>query len=111
MSLVFCRGCGKEIHTSAPTCPHCGALQADQEKRESIWMAVVALVLGTLAFLSGFAPGPMDRDTLIGGFLFVVISIALATIQLAQKRSGRGISIAAIVFSGLGLLILAGNLV
>ena len=28
MSMVFCRGCGKEIHDSAPTCPHCGAPQS-----------------------------------------------------------------------------------
>ena len=28
MSMVFCRGCGKEIHVSAPTCPHCGVLQS-----------------------------------------------------------------------------------
>ena len=27
MAMVFCRGCGKEIHESAPTCPHCGAPQ------------------------------------------------------------------------------------
>lgn len=28
MGMVFCRGCGKEIHESAPTCPHCGAPQS-----------------------------------------------------------------------------------
>lgn len=27
MSMVFCQGCGKQIHESAPTCPHCGAPQ------------------------------------------------------------------------------------
>jgi hypothetical protein len=27
MGMVFCRGCGKEIHETAPTCPHCGAPQ------------------------------------------------------------------------------------
>lgn len=27
MAMVFCRGCGKEIHDSAPACPHCGAPQ------------------------------------------------------------------------------------
>lgn len=27
MGMVFCRGCGKEIHETAPTCPHCGAVQ------------------------------------------------------------------------------------
>lgn len=25
--MVFCRGCGKEIHETAPTCPSCGAPQ------------------------------------------------------------------------------------
>ena len=27
MSMIFCRGCGKEIHETASTCPHCGAPQ------------------------------------------------------------------------------------
>jgi TM2 domain-containing membrane protein YozV len=27
MAMVFCRGCGKEIHESATTCPQCGATQ------------------------------------------------------------------------------------
>lgn len=27
-SMVFCRGCGKEIHQSAPTCPQCGFAQS-----------------------------------------------------------------------------------
>jgi uncharacterized membrane protein YvbJ len=35
--MVFCRGCGKEIHESAPTCPHCGAPQgiASNQGKES----------------------------------------------------------------------------
>lgn len=27
MAMVFCRGCGKEIHETAVACPHCGAQQ------------------------------------------------------------------------------------
>ncbi len=27
MAMVFCRGCGKEIHDTAPMCPKCGAPQ------------------------------------------------------------------------------------
>ncbi|KAF0111393.1 MAG: hypothetical protein FD163_1006 [Hyphomonadaceae bacterium] len=27
MGMVFCRGCGKDIHESAVACPHCGARQ------------------------------------------------------------------------------------
>lgn len=30
MSMVFCRGCGKEIHSTANSCPHCGAPQLNQ---------------------------------------------------------------------------------
>ena len=26
--MKFCHGCGKEIHETATTCPHCGAKQA-----------------------------------------------------------------------------------
>src|SRR6266481_482086 len=27
MAMVFCRGCGKQIHESAVSCPACGAMQ------------------------------------------------------------------------------------
>jgi type IV pilus assembly protein PilA len=26
--MIYCRGCGKQIHETAPTCPHCGAPQS-----------------------------------------------------------------------------------
>ncbi|WP_423709394.1 NINE protein [Undibacterium sp. WLX3042] len=32
MSMVFCRGCGKEIHETALTCPHCGAPQGTPQE-------------------------------------------------------------------------------
>lgn len=28
--MVFCRGCGKEIHDSAANCPSCGAVQVNR---------------------------------------------------------------------------------
>ncbi len=36
MSMVFCRGCGKEIHETAPTCPSCGAPQSVPKPQPSI---------------------------------------------------------------------------
>lgn len=30
MPMVFCRGCGKEIHDSAANCPSCGAVQVNR---------------------------------------------------------------------------------
>ena len=40
MSMVFCRGCGKEIHETAVTCPLCGAPQntpTAPEKRKVVY--------------------------------------------------------------------------
>lgn len=34
MSMVFCRGCGKEIHETAAACPLCGAAQSTLEVSE-----------------------------------------------------------------------------
>lgn len=31
MDMMFCRGCGKQIHASARACPHCGAPQGIQK--------------------------------------------------------------------------------
>ena len=31
MNMVFCRGCGKEIHITAKACPQCGAPQTNHQ--------------------------------------------------------------------------------
>jgi len=36
MAMVFCKGCGKEIHDSAATCPHCGAPQGSVQAQGAI---------------------------------------------------------------------------
>ncbi len=28
--MMYCRACGRQIHVSAPSCPGCGAIQAQQ---------------------------------------------------------------------------------
>lgn len=53
MGMVFCRGCGKEIHDSATICPHCGAPQKTKEQIKSslkgqTLTAVLAAFLGAL---------------------------------------------------------------
>lgn len=46
--MVFCRGCGKEIHSSAMSCPSCGAIQrsATVGNRSRITAALLAFFLG-----------------------------------------------------------------
>jgi hypothetical protein len=35
-SMVFCRGCGKELHESAPICPGCGFVQKQSDPPAAI---------------------------------------------------------------------------
>lgn len=113
--MVFCRGCGKEIHDSAPTCPHCGATQGKQTKDEkpSSWMAILALILGILIFISAIGvaaeSSSADSDTLIGGFILAIPSIILAAVHLTQRRPGQAMPISAIALSSIGLLVLIGS--
>ena len=47
--MVFCRGCGKEIHETALTCPHCGAPQRGVHPGKSkVTAALLAIFLGGL---------------------------------------------------------------
>ncbi|MEX0445678.1 NINE protein [Xenorhabdus sp. SGI246] len=47
-NMVYCRGCGKEIHTSAGSCPSCGAVQKEeiQGEKSRITAALLAFFLG-----------------------------------------------------------------
>ncbi len=44
--MVFCRGCGKELHSTAKACPHCGASQNIQGSKSKITAALLAFFLG-----------------------------------------------------------------
>ena len=44
--MVYCRGCGKEIHRSARACPHCGAVQRTDVVKSKTVAGVLALFLG-----------------------------------------------------------------
>jgi len=47
--MVYCRACGKQLHETAPTCPHCGAPQfAGKDAKNKTTAALLALFLGGL---------------------------------------------------------------
>ena len=46
--MVACRGCGKDIHSSAGTCPHCGASQRRRGYKNKYVAAILAFFLGGL---------------------------------------------------------------
>lgn len=111
MSMIFCRGCGKQIHESAPHCPHCGAPQASSTGSSKIsWMSIVAIILAGLGFLCSFDFNPRDKDQVTGIVFLTTLGMLLAGTALYQKKPGRTLSIIAVTLSVLGLLICLGNL-
>jgi hypothetical protein len=110
--MVFCRGCSKEIHESAPSCPQCGAIQtvAVKPNKESGWMSIVSAILAGFTFLGNLDfEGGYDRDVIVGTGILGVSSVILAAISLYQRKPLKTLAIVAITFTVLGLLILAGN--
>lgn len=105
--MVFCRGCGMEIHETAPTCPHCGAPQripqALDAKRNTgkligwglVWTIVLwfsaLIVAGTIAGVlnpdDASAAGQRAGEAL-GGILLLVSLCVSAGMTLAGVLPG-----------------------
>lgn len=113
--MVFCSCCGKEIHESAPTCPHCGGVQHRQQPASAktdgpVWMAIVALVSGIICALALMNDEPMDEETILGLFIFSIAGIVFGAISIKKYISGKKMAIAAVVLSSISLLALIGTL-
>jgi TM2 domain-containing membrane protein YozV len=81
-NMVFCRGCGKEIHETAVSCPQCGALQGKQNvvtKRRAV-AGVLALLLGGLG-IHKFYTGAWGWGILYILFCWTYIPAVFALIE------------------------------
>ncbi len=68
-SMVYCRGCGKEIHETAVSCPHCGAQNSTsigQGSKSRISAALLAF------FLGGFGAHKFYLGKIGQGFLYLI---------------------------------------
>ena len=107
--MVFCRGCGKEIHETAVSCPHCGAVQqvtvkSPKNQSGTLWLPVPSLILGVIVVLALFDESSWDKDTYMGIFTCIVAAIVLGGFGISTQERGRGMSIAGIVLGVIGLL-------
>ncbi|EKD97937.1 MAG: hypothetical protein ACD_23C00666G0003 [uncultured bacterium] len=109
MSMMFCRGCGKEIHESAPTCPHCEAPQGNPLKQGKTlfasydqvpwyrknWFAVVCMLIFTPGLLLILSTGDIYYEsegqlkTYSKGAKITLITLSVFYILLAVLRAGR----------------------
>ena len=111
--MIFCTGCGKQIHETAPACPHCGKPQQavgglHREKSDAkaggTWAGVASLVLGIVCVLAMFDDSSWDSDTVAGLAMFSVIGLVLGVMAFKISQKGRGVAIAGIVMASIGLL-------
>lgn len=116
--MIFCTGCGKELHETAPMCPHCGKPQkvraaaqfADAgAKVGPLWAAITSLVLGILAVLAEISNSGADSDTTGGSALFAIVGLVLGIVSLNISKRGRGMAVAGIVTAVVGLCLCLSN--
>jgi TM2 domain-containing membrane protein YozV len=69
MGMVFCRGCGKEIHDTALSCPQCGAQQRGTVQTALKSQTVAALLA---AFLGGFGVHRFYLGKILSGVLYLL---------------------------------------
>lgn len=116
MAMIFCRGCGKQIHETAPTCPNCGStLQAltitsGTIKNSPIWMSITSMVFGIVVALTLFDDSGWDKDTILGVGIFACVGLVFGVISLNKKMAGRGMAITGVVLSSIAFLAFLGML-
>lgn len=107
--MVYCRGCGKEIHETAETCPHCGAPQNIPSTRTNNvalffvglgWSIVLWFVsLFMIGFFIGVA-NPQDGAEIAGKFgedyglvlllLSMILSAVLTKLRILPGTGKKG---------------------
>lgn len=80
-SMVYCRGCGKEIHETARSCPHCGAQNGTLLGQKSrIAAALLAFFLGGLG-VHKFYLGKVGQGILYLLFCWTFIPAIISFIE------------------------------
>ena len=117
MGMVFCHGCGKQIHESAITCPQCGALQAVSgnmpESNDNHWTSITSFVSSIIAFMvlmSTETSDNWDSDTVAGGIFLAAIPIFFGILSLNQSRSPRWMAATGVIVGVVVLLASLGSM-
>lgn len=113
LSMLFCRGCGKQIHETAPSCPHCGAPQVQATTREkNHWASIVALITGVVVLLMAFTEpdGKWEKDAILGGLVLGAIPISFALYSFSQSnKNGRWMAVTGLILGILVVLVSLGS--
>ena len=85
MAMVYCRGCGQEIHESAPTCPKCGAIQEATKAPITNRTLVIAYIVAAIVPFAGFAGAIylFVKGKVIHALALIVIAIVMMSFWAA----------------------------
>lgn len=83
MSMVFCRGCGKDIHSTAKSCPSCGAPQEDTKtkKAESTGGFIKTWYLDVFKKYAVFSGRASRKEYWMFFLINVIIAFAIGIIE------------------------------
>jgi len=96
--MVYCPGCGKEMHETASTCPSCGAQNQSnkQSGHSKVTLALVCFFLGVLGvhrFMVGKAgTGILMLITLGAGGLWTLIDFVMILMGNFTDNEGNRIT-------------------
>ncbi len=83
MAMVFCRGCGKEIHETATSCPSCGARQSTTQGKNRVAAAAIAFFLGGIGGHK-FYLGKIGQGVLYLVFCWTLIPALISFIEMIR---------------------------
>jgi len=113
LSMIFCRGCGKQIHNTAQYCPQCGATQGSVANKEAIhWASITSFIAGIIVFLMILTEpdGKWDSDAVLGGMVFGAVPIAFGLYSFSQpSKNGRWMGVTGVVLGVIAVLISLGS--
>jgi TM2 domain-containing membrane protein YozV len=96
--MIFCSACGKQMHETAATCPHCGAPNAAGPSRQSKGtLALVCFFLGILGihrFMVGkIGTGILQLLTLGGLGIWTTIDFIMIIFGKFKDKQGKVINL------------------
>jgi TM2 domain-containing membrane protein YozV len=93
--MVYCRGCGKQIHSTASVCPHCGAPQSvpgvsDKKILPAFLLCFFVGFLGVHRFYVGkIGTGILQILTFGGLGIWVLIDFIMILVGGFTDKQGR----------------------